>query len=83
MDGKHVANTDWRYEPDRMVLKEKCLSILLKRFGSELNENGAPLHSTQNIYECAHDWVSQGHKIPDGIVKYFQAYYVPTTTKER
>ena len=80
MDGKHLANTDWRYEPERMVLKEKCLGILLNKFGGPLTEEGLPRYSTQDIYECAHDWVSQGHKRPDGIVKYFEAYYVPSTS---
>jgi len=76
MDSKHITNSDWLYAPDRMVLKERCLSILLKRYGSDLGANGAPKYSTQSIYECAHDWVSQGNKIPDGIVAYYKAYYV-------
>ena len=74
MDGKHLT-TDWRYSPDRMVLKEQCLSILLKKYGSELKEDGSPMFSTQSIYECAHDWVSQGNARPDGIAAYFNAYY--------
>jgi len=74
MDGKHLT-TDWLYSPERMALKEQCLSILLKKYGSELNEDGSPKFRTQDIYECAHDWVSQGNARADGISAYFNAYY--------
>ena len=76
MDNKHTANSDWLNSPERMVLKEQCLSVLLRKFGSDLRDDGAPLHSTQSIYECAHDWVSQGNPKPDGIVAYYKAYYL-------
>jgi hypothetical protein len=66
---------DWLYSPDRMELREKCLSVLLNKFGSALNEDGTPVCSTESIYSCAHDWVSQGHPKTDGIVKYYEAYY--------
>ena len=75
MNGKHIANSDWLYAPERMVLKERCLSILLNKFGGRLKDDGTPLYNTQSIYECAHDWVSQGNQIPDGIVAYYKAYY--------
>jgi hypothetical protein len=67
---------DWRYEPKRMVLREQALSVLLKTFGSDLKEDGSPVYSTESIYECAHDWVSQGNPRTDGIVKYYKAYYL-------
>ena len=70
-----LDNLDWRYEPDRMALRERCLSILLKKYGSDLKEDGSPKYSTMSLYDCAHDWVSQGNKIPDGIVAYYEAYY--------
>lgn len=76
MDGKHLSNSDWLHSPARMALKEQCLSILLRKYGSELKEDGSPLHSTQSIYECAHDWVSQGNVRADGIAAFFNAYYV-------
>ena len=66
---------DWRYSDFKMQLRRQVLSLLIKRFGSELNENGEPKYSNQSIYECAHDWVSQGNKRTDGLVKYYQAYY--------
>ena len=71
-----LANaSDWRYEPERMALREACLSLLLREFGSDLNENGTPVQPTMNIYDCAHDWVSQGNKYADGIVEYFKKHY--------
>ena len=71
-----LQTNDWRYEPWRMVLREQALSTLLKEFGSNLNEDGSPVHSTQAIYECAHDWVSQGNKHVDGIVSQYKRYYM-------
>jgi len=67
-------NEDWRYSDDRMKLRDQVLSILLARFGHQL-EGGAPKYSNQSIYECAHDWVSQGNATTFGIVKYYEAYY--------
>ena len=75
MDGKHLT-TDWLYSPERMALKEQCLSVLMRKYGSDLNEDGSPKFSTQSIYECAHDWVSQGNAKVDGIVAFYNAYYV-------
>ena len=66
---------DWRYSDFKMQLRRQALSLLIKRFGSELNENGEPKYSNQSIYECVHDWVSQGNKRTDGLVKYYLAYY--------
>jgi hypothetical protein len=70
--------SDWRYEPARMVLREHCLSVLLKKFGSQLDDNGVPRYSTESIYECAHDWVSQGNPSASGIVRYYETYYGST-----
>ena len=66
---------DWRYSDFKMQLRRQALSLLIKCFGSELNENGEPKYSNQSIYECVHDWVSQGNMRTDGLVKYYQAYY--------
>ena len=68
-------NDDWRYSDDRLKLREQALNLLLTRFGSELNSDGEPVHSNQSIYECVHDWVSQGNMNTFGLVKYYQAYY--------
>lgn len=67
--------TDWLYSPERMNLREQCLSVLLRRYGSHIKEDGTPEHSTESIYACAHDWVSQGNPKTDGIVRYYDAYY--------
>ena len=66
---------DWRYSDDRMELRQKVYSLLLTRFGSDIDENGEPVYSMNSITQCSHDWVSQGNVRSDGIVKYFQAYY--------
>jgi hypothetical protein len=66
---------DWRYSDDRLKLREQALNLLLTRFGSELNSDGEPVYSNQSIYECVHDWVSQGNVNTFGLIKYYQAYY--------
>ena len=68
-------NEDWRYSEERMKLRDQALRILLSRFGSDLNEEGEPKYTNQSMYECAHDWVSQGNVSTSGLVKYYQAYY--------
>ena len=69
-------NEDWIYSEDRMQLREKCLSVLLNQFGSDLNENGTPKYSTESIYSCVHDWISHGNPNTSGIIKYYKAYYL-------
>jgi hypothetical protein len=68
-------NEDWRYNEDRMKLRQEVLSILLKKYGGELDSTRKSKYTNQSIYQCAHDWVSQGHKISSGVVKYYEAYY--------
>ena len=69
--------TDWRYSEARLKFRAECLKILLKKFGHQMN-GVVPKYSSQSIYECAHDWVSQGHCITSGIAAYYEAYYDPT-----
>ena len=69
------TQTDWRYTEERMELRQKAYTLLLGRFGSQVNKNGEPIYSMQSITECAHDWVSQGIISTSGIVKYYEAYY--------
>jgi len=66
---------DWRYSDDRMKLREQVLNLLLTRFGGLLDKNGEPQYTNQSMYECAHDWVSQGNVGTSGLVKYYKAYY--------
>jgi hypothetical protein len=70
--------TDWRYSDERMDIRSQGLNILMKKFGSEICSDGSPRYSNQSIYECVHDWVSQGNLRTDGIVAYYKAYYDPT-----
>ena len=65
---------DWRYSDQKMKVREQALTVLLSRYGGEM-EKGQPKYSSQSIYECVHDWVSQGNMHPAGIVKYYEAYY--------
>ena len=68
-------NEDWRYSKEKTALRTSTLNILLHKFGREINSDGTPRHSNQSIYECAHDWVSQGNVNTNGLVKYYEAYY--------
>ena len=70
---------DWRYSDQKMKVREQALKVLFTKFGHQM-EGVVPKYSTQSIFECAHDWVSQGHKTSFGIAKYFEAYYA---TSER
>ena len=65
---------DWRYSDDKMKVRDQALAILLSKFGHQM-EGVLPKYSNQSIYECAHDWVSQGNMHTAGIVKYYEAYY--------
>lgn len=67
--------TSWIYSPEKMNLREQCLSVLLRRYGSELNPDGSSKYSSESIFNCAHDWVSHGNPKTDGIVKYYEAYF--------
>ena len=69
-----MTKEDWRYSDERMKVRESALKILITKFGHQM-ENGVPKYSSQSIYECAHDWVSQGNNTTFGIVKYYEAYY--------
>ena len=76
MDSTNYFNMteDWRYSEQRLQAREQALKVLLAKFGHQ-TKGGAPVHSQKSIYECAHDWVSQGNISTSGIVKYYQAYY--------
>ena len=65
---------DWRYSDDKMKVRDQALKVLMAKFGHEM-EGVLPKYSNQSIYECAHDWVSQGNMHTAGIVKYYEAYY--------
>ena len=73
---------DWRYNDEKMKVREQALRILLSKFGGQM-EGATPKYSSQSIYECAHDWVSQGNFHTAGIVKYYEAYYGDNYAKDR
>jgi len=68
-------NEDWRYSDDRMDLRKNGLNILLHNFGRELAPDFSPRYSNQSIYECIHDWVSQGNASINGLISYYETYY--------
>ena len=70
-----MVTIDWRYSEERMDVRTQGLNILLRKFGSQICSDGSPRYSNQSIYECVHDWVSQGNITTGGIVKYYEAYY--------
>ena len=59
-----VNMTEDKYSEQKMKLRRETLAILLKNFDDN-----------KSIYECADEWVSKGHKISSGVVKYYDAYY--------
>ena len=67
-------NLDWRYSEHKLNLRSECLLTLLQEFGSDLH-NGAPKYSNQSLYECTHDWISQGAVNSNGIIEYYNKYY--------
>ena len=56
------------YTDDELKLRQQALLILFRQFGEGK-------YSNQSIYECADEWVGKGHKITNGIVAYYRAYY--------
>jgi len=69
-----MSYDDWRYNDFNTKLRQEVLKILLSKYGGQMEDN-KPKYSSQSIYECAHDWISQGHKTSFGITKYYEAYY--------
>ena len=65
---------DWRYNDQKLKVREQALKILLTKFGGQM-DGVVPKYSSQSIYECANDWVSQANMHTAGITKYYEAYY--------
>ena len=61
-----------KYSDDKLKLRAECLGILLKKYGEITPESK---YSLKDIYECAEEWTSKGHKISAGITDYFRAYF--------
>ena len=64
-----------RYSDDRMSVRAQSLNVLLKKYGSQLDNSRKSKYTNQSIYQCAHDWISMGNMNTNGIVKYYEAYY--------
>ncbi len=67
-------NEDWRYSEEKLALREQSLKVLLTKYGGQM-EGVIPKYTTQSMYECSHDWVSQGNVSTAGIISYYKAYY--------
>ena len=65
---------DWRYNDQKMKVREQALKVLFSKFGGQM-EGVTPKYTSQSMYECAQDWVSQGNMNTAGITKYYEAYY--------
>ena len=61
------------YSDETLKLRANCLKILLSKYGDidPLKDK----YSLKDIYECAEEWTSKGHKISAGITDYFRAYF--------
>ena len=70
-----MSKEDWRYSEKKLELREKALNVLLTKYGHQM-DGAVPKYSNQSMYECAHDWVSQGNITTSGIIKYYEAYYL-------
>ena len=68
---------DWRYSDDKMKVRDQALKVLLSKFGHQM-EGVLPKYSNQSIYECAHDWVSQGNSTTFGLSEYYEVHYAKT-----
>jgi len=65
---------DWRYNDFNTKLRQEVLKSLMHKYGNQM-EGNQPKYPAKLIYECAHDWVSQGNKTPFGVTKHFKEYY--------
>ena len=62
-------------DDDSMKVRQQALFILIDKYGKNLDYSRKSKYTNQSIYECAHDWVSQGNVNCNGITKYYEAYY--------
>tara|TARA_B100000902_G_scaffold389054_1_gene435605 strand:+ start:200 stop:391 length:192 start_codon:yes stop_codon:yes gene_type:complete len=54
---------------EELKLRQHVLMLLMNQFGKTVKN--------ELIYQCADEWISKGHKIPNGVVPYFKAYFLP------
>ena len=66
---------DWRYSEEKLRIRQQAIRILLHKYGSDLDHTRKSKYTCRSIYECAHDWISQGNANCNGITQYYEAYY--------
>ena len=69
-----MTNASWLYSEERMEFRAKCISLLFKNYGGVRIEEAR--YSTEDIYNAAHDWVSQGNQGVEGLAQYFESTYL-------
>ena len=74
MGEKNFMTEDWRYSEQKLALREQALRVLFAKYAVD-EKDGIPKYSLQSIYECAHDWISQGNINTSRIISYYKAYY--------
>ena len=65
-----VMQTEDQYSEEKLKLREKCLSILMKRYEVTTKSK----YSLRDIYECTEEWTHK-YKTSNGIVDYFKTYF--------
>lgn len=65
---------NWLYSDERMDLRAKCLTILFKHYGGVRIDQAE--YSTEDIYSCVHDWVSQGNPDTVGLQQEFERRFM-------
>ena len=54
----------WKYNPEKMQLRQRCLTILMGQFPTE----------NATVYNCCDDWIEK-QVTTHGIVDYYKHYY--------
>ena len=64
----------WIYSEERMTLRAEVIGMLFKKYGGEQIQEA--VYSTEDIYNCAHDWVSHGNQTTTGVLDYFNKRFI-------
>ena len=57
-----------------MTLRAEVIGMLFKKYGGEQIQEA--VYSTEDIYNCAHDWVSHGNQTIEGVLDYFNKRFI-------
>ena len=66
--------SNWLYSDERMNLRAEVIGLLFRKFGGDRIDLAG--YSTEDIYNCAHDWVSHGNRTTEGVLQYFQQRFI-------